>query len=68
MSSAETVTGHPVHLEPRREREMSNPDYTSDGANELGEDGTIPNTKDGVAVGHSDKSSFEPEEDEQAPE
>lgn len=34
----------------------------------LGEDGTIPNTDDGVAVGHTTSSSFEPEEDEQAPE
>jgi len=34
----------------------------------LGDDGTIPNTDDGVAVGVTDeKSTFEPEEDEQAP-
>nr|WP_296765340.1 hypothetical protein [Rhodococcus sp. (in: high G+C Gram-positive bacteria)] len=33
----------------------------------LGEDETIPNTDDGVAVGHTTESSFEPEEDEQAP-
>lgn len=32
----------------------------------LGDDGTIPNTEDGVAVGHTTESSFEPEEDEQA--
>lgn len=33
----------------------------------LGKDGSIPNTDEGVAVGHTDESSFEPEEDEQAP-
>nr|WP_179275258.1 hypothetical protein [Rhodococcus sp. 06-1059B-a] len=31
----------------------------------LGKDGSIPDTDDGVAVGHTDQSSFEPEEDEQ---
>lgn len=33
----------------------------------VGKDGTIPDTDDGVAVGHTEESSFEPEEDEQAP-
>lgn len=33
----------------------------------LGKEGTIPDSDDGVAVGHTDESSFEPEEDEQAP-
>ncbi len=33
----------------------------------LGEDGTIPDTDDGVAVGHTgEHSTFEPEEDEGA--
>jgi hypothetical protein len=33
----------------------------------LGEDGTIPADPDGVAAGHTgEKSTFEPEEDEQA--
>jgi hypothetical protein len=36
---------------------------TDDG---LGKDGSIPDTDDGVGVGHTDQSSFEPEEDEQA--
>lgn len=40
----------------------------SDEDAKLGEDGTIPNTEDGVAVGHTEKSSFEPEEDEQVQE
>jgi hypothetical protein len=34
----------------------------------LGKEGTIPDSEDGVAVGHTDESSFEPEEDEQATE
>jgi hypothetical protein len=34
----------------------------------LGKDGSIPDTDEGVAVGHTSESSFEPEEDEQAPE
>ncbi|MDV7199476.1 hypothetical protein R4172_18190 [Rhodococcus kroppenstedtii] len=29
----------------------------------LGEDNTIPDTDEGVAVGHSEDSTFEPEED-----
>lgn len=34
----------------------------------LGEDGTIPPDPDGVAAGHTgEKSTFEPEEDEDAP-
>lgn len=34
----------------------------------LGEDGTIPNHPDGVAAGHTgEQSTFEPEEDEAAP-
>ncbi|MCR2764289.1 hypothetical protein NQ152_12315 [Microbacterium sp. zg.B48] len=34
----------------------------------LGEDGTIPNSPDGVGVGVTgEPSTFEPEEDEQAP-
>ena len=34
----------------------------------LGEDGTIPSDPDGVAAGHTgEKSTFEPEEDEDAP-
>ncbi|WP_169914615.1 hypothetical protein [Rhodococcoides yunnanense] len=41
---------------------------TSSNDDGLGKDGTIPNTDDGVAVGHTSDSSFEPEEDEQAPE
>ncbi|GMA28667.1 hypothetical protein [Arenivirga flava] len=33
----------------------------------LGDDGTIPNSEDGLAAGHSDTdSNFNPEEDEQA--
>ncbi|NYE20033.1 hypothetical protein [Microbacterium immunditiarum] len=33
----------------------------------LGEEGTIPNEPDGVAAGYTgEKSTFEPEEDEQA--
>ncbi|MFC7431662.1 MULTISPECIES: hypothetical protein [unclassified Agrococcus] len=33
----------------------------------LGDDGTIPDTDDGVAVGHTgEHSTFEPEEDEGA--
>lgn len=33
----------------------------------LGQDGTIPDEPDGVAAGHTgERSSFEPEEDEQA--
>ncbi|WP_338889481.1 hypothetical protein [Rhodococcus sovatensis] len=50
---------------------MDTPASDSTGSDEnakLGEDGTIPNTEDGVAVGHTEKSSFEPEEDEQAQE
>ncbi|MGA9872222.1 MAG: hypothetical protein WBQ44_13915 [Rhodococcus sp. (in: high G+C Gram-positive bacteria)] len=39
---------------------------TNDADDNVGEDGSIPNTDDGVAVGHTEKSSFEPEEDEQA--
>jgi hypothetical protein len=35
----------------------------------LGQDGTIPNEPDGVAAGHTgEMSTFEPEEDEAAPE
>ncbi|WP_019180249.1 hypothetical protein [Microbacterium yannicii] len=35
----------------------------------LGQDGTIPNDPDGVAAGHTgEMSTFEPEEDEDAPE
>lgn len=35
----------------------------------LGQDGTIPNEPDGVAAGHTGEiSTFEPEEDEAAPE
>lgn len=34
----------------------------------VGEDGTIPDAPDGVAVGHTgEQSTFEPEEDEEAP-
>jgi hypothetical protein len=34
----------------------------------LGRDGTIPPSPDGVAAGHTgEPSTFEPEEDEQAP-
>ncbi|WP_186329562.1 hypothetical protein [Agrococcus jejuensis] len=34
----------------------------------VGEDGTIPNEPDGVAAGHTgEQSTFEPEEDAQAP-
>ncbi|WP_019663404.1 MULTISPECIES: hypothetical protein [Nocardiaceae] len=39
---------------------------TGSGDDGLGKDGSIPDTDDGVAVGHTDQSSFEPEEDEQA--
>lgn len=42
----------------------TNDEKSTDG---LGKDGSIPDTDDGVAVGHSEESSFEPEEDEQAP-
>ena len=46
---------------------------TNDQADEkpggLGQDGTIPADPDGVAAGHTgEPSTFEPEEDEQAPE
>lgn len=35
----------------------------------LGEDGTIPDAPDGVGVGHTgEQSTFEPEEDDAAPE
>jgi hypothetical protein len=35
----------------------------------LGEDGTIPNSDDGIAVGHTpEASNFNPEEDEAADE
>lgn len=34
----------------------------------LGDDGTIPQTRKGVSVGHSEEASnFNPEEDEDAP-
>ena len=34
----------------------------------VGDDGTIPDEPDGVAVGHTgEQSTFEPEEDEAAP-
>ncbi|MDJ0360515.1 hypothetical protein [Rhodococcus sp. H29-C3] len=36
---------------------------SSSTADNLGKDNTIPNTEDGIAVGHSSESSFEPEED-----
>jgi hypothetical protein len=32
----------------------------------LGEDGTIPNSDDGIALGHGEASHFNVEEDEQA--
>lgn len=45
-------------------------DYDAEGdekAGGLGEDGTIPADSDGVAAGYTgEKSTFEPEEDEQA--
>ncbi|MET0296544.1 MAG: hypothetical protein ABW024_04025 [Microbacterium sp.] len=47
-------------------------DHDSDGEAKpggLGPDGTIPPHPDGVAAGHTgEPSTFEPEEDEQAPE
>ncbi|WP_159499770.1 hypothetical protein [Microbacterium sp. 18062] len=56
---------------------MSDPQSSSDagtpGSNPetgepLGDDGTIPQTRKGVSVGHSDDASnFNPEEDEDAP-
>lgn len=46
---------------------MGTDDATSEDKG-LGEDGTIPDTEEGVGVGHTEKSSFEPEEDEQASE
>jgi len=53
---------------------MSTPDDTDRSDDEgtpkpggLGQDGTIPNDPDGIAAGHTgEKSTFEPEEDEQA--
>lgn len=47
-------------------KQDSNEDH-NDQKDNVGADGTIPNSEDGVAVGHTGESSFEPEEDEQAP-
>jgi hypothetical protein len=52
----------------RKELSMSNtniPDQAGDDKPDLGTDGTIPNSDDGIAVGHDpEKSNFNPEEDE----
>jgi hypothetical protein len=42
---------------------MTDDSYPTDGP-DLGKDGTIPNTDDGIALGHDpDGSHFNPEED-----
>jgi len=41
------------------------PDEAGDEKPDLGTDGTIPNSDDGIAVGHNpEPSNFNPEEDE----
>ena len=42
---------------------MTEPRHDNDDDGGLGDDNTIPDTDEGVAVGHSEDSTFEPEED-----
>ncbi|GAA5035057.1 hypothetical protein ACFQRL_00175 [Microbacterium fluvii] len=53
------------------DRNAQTPQHDEEGTTKpggLGKDGTIPNEPDGVAAGHTgEPSTFEPEEDEAAP-
>jgi hypothetical protein len=47
----------------------ANKDHSKDGENTTGPEGTIPDTKDGVAAASTDEpSNFEPEEDQESAE
>ncbi|WP_342024222.1 hypothetical protein AAE021_03210 [Arthrobacter citreus] len=47
----------------------ANKDHSKDGENTTGPEGTIPDTKDGVAAASTDEASnFEPEEDQESAE